>query len=87
MHLGRNTCHLTGKDSSSLRSEFGKNLRIFIADFLKRKVQSTAGHRLIGLTEINAALDGLRLRHKVKKVNGPDTNEVRGEASDDSGMD
>jgi len=63
MHLSRNTSHLAGKDAASLGSEFGKHLRILIANLLKRKVETLIGHRLVVLPEVDPTLDGLRLRH------------------------
>jgi len=66
VHLGRDTSHLTRKDTASLSSELGKNLRVLVADFLKRKVKTTGRHRLVVLPEVNAALNGLRLGHNEK---------------------
>lgn len=63
MHLGGNSSHLAGKDPSSLGSEFGKHLRILIANLLKREVETLIGHRLVVLPEVDPTLDGLRLRH------------------------
>ena len=63
MHLGRNASDLARKNTTSLSRELGENIRVLIADLLKRKVETLSGHRLIVLTEVNPALDGLWLRH------------------------
>lgn len=67
VHLGGNASYLTGQNPTGLGSEFGKNLRILVANLLKRKVKALGRHRLVVLTEVNPALDGLGLRHnKIK---------------------
>ena len=63
MHLGRNASHLAGKNTAGLGRELGQNLRVLVADLLKWKVETLGGHRLIVLTEVNPALNGLGLRH------------------------
>ena len=68
MHLGRNSSHFSREDTASLSSKLGKHLRILVADFLKRKVETLIGHRLVVLSEVNPALDGLGLRHNRKVV-------------------
>ena len=71
MHLGRNTSHLAGKNTSGLGRKLGQNLGILIIDFFKGKVETLGGHRLIVLSEVNPPLNGLGLRHdKIGKGQG-----------------
>lgn len=68
MHLGGNASDLAGKNTTCLCGKLGKNLWVLVADLLKWKVETLGGHRLVVLTEVNPALDGLRLRHDKKIV-------------------
>lgn len=63
MHLGGNASDLAGKNTTGLGGELREHIRVLIADFFKRKIETLSGHRLIVLTEVNPALDGLWLRH------------------------
>lgn len=67
VHLGGDASDLAGKDTAGLGRELGQDLRVLIADFLKWKIETLGGHRLIVLTEVNPALNGLGLRHNKNK--------------------
>lgn len=82
MHLGGNAGHLAGKNTTGLGGELGQDLGVLITDLLKWQIETLGGHRLVVLTEVDPALDGLWLRHD-KKWYGIRTIEARDGGCDD----
>lgn len=68
--LGGNTGHAARKDLSCLGSELAEDFRIGGCQLLDRDILPTAGHLAVRLAEIDAALDGLWLGHKISGVRG-----------------
>jgi hypothetical protein len=70
MKLGGNTCHAAWQDLSGLGAKLAEKLWIGWRQLLDRDVLPAAGHLAVRLAEINAALDGLWLGHKISGVRG-----------------
>lgn len=70
MKLGGNTCHAAWQDLSGLGAKLAEKLWICWCQLLDWDVLPAAGHLAVRLAEIDAALDGLWLGHKINGVRG-----------------
>jgi len=68
--LGGNARHAAGKDLAGLGGELAEDLGIGRRQLLDRDVLPAASHLAVRLAEIDAALDGLWLGHKISGVRG-----------------
>ena len=68
--LGGNARDAARKDLARLGSELAEDLGVGGSQLLDRDVLPTAGHLAVRLAEIDAALDGLWLGHKISGVRG-----------------